>query len=301
MNLIHQNLHKFFSSLLELNLSAATIREILQAQANQKVSRTLLTEHQLLKMIPIFESFSMCFCISEEKYLTLEDQNKGGFSNKFGISVPVEVEEGYFLVYFGNNLQSVYHAKFCEEAGLDNHFGEYLNIPLCCRDFYAQFHKKANMYQNDLSPFTAVNTIDLRSTNPWSSHLSQYFGFSLFSYFPCSFNCQITAEKAKESYQFLAQIDLDFAKKFYEYQHKNYLYTEWDGIFCFHESTYNKSDDIFYYNPRKLETGAKGLLFNVLSTANRIYSKQDQLIISKDNNQLLTISKYDHFLLIVNG
>lgn len=61
----------------------------------------------------------------------------------------------------------------------------------------------------------------------------RYFGWTLLSFFPCSFHCPAAHTVARDSYRLLADASHDWADKFLDRQNTNILYTEYQGIYAF--------------------------------------------------------------------
>jgi hypothetical protein len=170
---------------------------------------------------------------------------------------------------------------YSEEAGSDVDFAGSLGIPACCSDFYTENIDAARGIQNDLFPFSFKNTKDVYPFNVWTNITSQYFGYGLTSYFPCSFNCSHTADLAKASFDLLDSVDVSFASNFLRYQKMNYLYTEYDGVFAFEDSTYE--NESLYYDSSKVKSTCNGVLQAVLKRGDSIIKvgKQHYQIRSK--------------------
>ncbi len=285
------------AALSKTNLLPGVIREILESASGFKIMRTLLSAEALVEISEILDQFSLSYGISSNKYLSGQDQGKGGFSNKCGVSVPIDCSEGFYFIYVGNNQQMVYAAKSMEENGKDDEFGELLGIPACCRIFYDKYKEAAFLSQNDFVPFVAASTLDLSNCNSWANIMTQYFGFNLFSYFPCSFNCEKTISQTQKTYAFLEGINSEFALQFSRYQNENYLYTERDGIVCFHQGHFDQTANVLSYDSGKIETTSEGLLFSSLLSGSQIQSLDNRLRILESNSIIIDVKKYQHCLL----
>jgi hypothetical protein len=69
--------------------------------------------------------------------------------------------------------------------------------------------------------------------DPWLNYLSQYFGRTLISFFPCSFRCPAAAMVARATFGMLAECDRAWAQSFLDLQQTNVLYTEYEGLHLF--------------------------------------------------------------------
>ena len=121
--------------------------------------------------------------------------------------------------------------------GDEGEFGVNLGIPSCCVDFYLTNQDAAYQKQNDYVPLVAANTKDLHSFNFWNNYVSQYFGYSLLSFFPCSFNCNESARFAQNTYDLINSILPIQASQIIHFQKQPILYTEYRGIYLFEGAT----------------------------------------------------------------
>ena len=92
--------------LLELGLSAATVREILQSALAKKTSRIFLNDRQLFLAAPILDALGIRFFLSPQKYLFEQDAGKGGFSGNRRELIPGGSPVGSFMVHMGTDTGS---------------------------------------------------------------------------------------------------------------------------------------------------------------------------------------------------
>ena len=236
----------------KIPLSYASIREIIEVIHKKKVARLSLNDVQLIAAVKIFESLDLSYFLSDRKYLSVEDTGKGGFSNSFSGTVDVDVPIGDFLVYIGRDQEQVAGARLAETSGNNSILGQYLGYPECCIRAFERAQNEAAELQNDFTlPILKRNNFEL-SCDPFSVHLPQYFGYGLFSHFPCSTNCDTTSLMSQETLKMLTEFDQELAHHFRQYQSASYLYTEFDGIYAFFEGTHFKND-CWFYNSDKIE------------------------------------------------
>ena len=101
--------------------------------------------------------------------------------------------------------------------------------------------------QNDFVTLVLENTYSDPPYNYWNNYVSQYFGFSLLSFFPCSFDCKESVIVSEQIYSILFDIYPEFADQFLYYHKQNILYTEYRGIYLF-ENTKYENGRIIYNN-----------------------------------------------------
>jgi hypothetical protein len=283
------NISSYLDSLFEAGLSPASIREVIQSSLTNKISRTFLTDRQLYKCAPIFECLNLKYYLSDSKYLFNEDTGKGGFSNAIAEMLPNTSPYGAFMVHLGQDSENVFITREADLKGDHRNVGLLLGIPSCCIDAFIQNSCTAESLQNDHT-LNSCNP-NLISINPWSVHCAQYFGYGLVSYFPCSPNCDKTAEIALNNALLLKEYTPDLYTSFTNYQMYTYLYTEYDGIYAF-KSPLKCRDGIIYYDNMNIESSSRGLLSELLVKGN-------QLKILTSNN--FTIASDDEVLITINS
>jgi hypothetical protein len=112
--------------------------------------------------------------------------------------------------------------------------------------------------------------------------VSQYFGFSLLSHFPCSFNCKRSAELAKRYFRILQKYSKDWAENFKKYQKSAILFTENTGIFLIEK--FNFKNNLLKYDNSQIESTLKNKIFSSLKEGNNIkIINKNHVMIREDN------------------
>ncbi len=264
MNSSRQLLH----SLQKIGLPPAVIREFLQACLGHKVSRTSLSDRELHAVASLLENHGLYVGVSRAKYFACPDMGKGGWCNAAPIELDAGSPMGEHFIYAGTDPQKVFRAMQSEEQGADTDFAESLGIPSCCAEFYVNNVDAARIIQNDLLPFTFRNSMSGYPFNLWANSASQYFGYGLNSFFPCSFHCNHAADAGRNAYSALESVDSSFAGGFLEAQNANYFYSEYDGIFQLPGSSFDGQN--LTYDATRLKGTSNGILASALRRGNAI-------------------------------
>ena len=215
------------------------LREIVLASAGLKVSRTCMYPQELEFFLPLAQENNLQVVLSENKYVHLQDMGKGGWSNSIERVVPSDYPDGMFNVYMASDVRLAELSLHSEELSDEDSFGLLLGIPECCREAYLRFQPLAQLKQNDFVPLVLDNTRGTPPYNFWNNYVSQYFGRTILSFFPCSFNCSKAARVAQITFAVLQQCSEVWAKKFIKIQKTNILYTEYRGLHLFHNTDYS--------------------------------------------------------------
>jgi hypothetical protein len=179
-------------------------------------------------------------CLGSKRYFGRRDIGKGGWSNSFATPGANTESKGDWLVYVAASQKAARLSRDYEEAGRENDFGASLGIPECCRAFYLAQQAQAMKKQNDYVPLVLENTADPPPYDRWNNYVAQYFGYSLLSFFPCSFNCRSAATTSRSTYEFLRMVCPSFARRFVKMQRWSILYTEYRGLYLFENSSYRE-------------------------------------------------------------
>jgi len=209
------------------------IREVLLAAAGMKMSRTCLSDPELVLLRDLAPKHGFRLLASRERYVHRHDTGKGGWSNSIERLAGPEEDNGLRNVYIASDASLNEAGKVLEEASDDRLFGMLLGIPPCCCEAYARFQPEARAKQNDLVPIVLDNTKGEMPYDPWLNYVAQYFGRALLSFFPCSFRCLAAAAAARSTFEMLAECDADWARSFLALQQTNILYTEYQGLHLF--------------------------------------------------------------------
>lgn len=191
---------------LRAELPWIRFREVLEAYSGLKVSRIDVSSPQKLeKLTPLFKELGLCYDIADFKVKEVWDEKKGGWHNK-GLRVPYSKSEGVIFLYLASSQSEVLEARLAEKNHDHEKFGSLLKIPICCRNFYKQYRQLAlDKYDDEYAVLSLRNSsrLDGRGYPYLTNYLSQYFGYSFVSHFPCKFTCQETISRAKASYQLM--------------------------------------------------------------------------------------------------
>ena len=219
-------------------------REIMSAWVGEKVSRIASNQSDLKKTIELIRKLNLYYHVNTNLIFTKRDIGKGGWSNKFDDRHNPSLDKGEYLIYIANSKKDL---KIALKADLDNNekdFGEGLGIPECCINFYLSNKEKAFSKQNDYVTLVASNTRGLHSFNYWNNYVSQYFGYSFLSFFPCSFNCKEAVKQSKRSYEMMFSLLPEEAEKILYFQKQPILYTEYRGIYLFEGAISNNTQTL---------------------------------------------------------
>jgi hypothetical protein len=225
--------------------------------------------------------------VDAEAMFLKRDIGKGGWSNKFADENGPGSEHKTVIIYISRRKSSLSLAVKSDKGGDDGEFGTQLGIPDCCIGFYLENREKAYTKQNDFVSLVYQNTKELTSFNFWNNFVSQYFGYSLLSHFPCSFNCMRSASLAMNCFEEVRNVLPEQAEKTKYYQKQPILYTEYRGVYMFENGkTYG---DTTYINDciihSTLNENAKTAKY-VLSLASiRILSKKTICLTSKNGDE----------------
>ncbi len=127
---------------------------------------------------------------------------------------------------------------------------------------------------------------------------SQYFGYGLFSYYPCNVNCKFTLRIAKRNYSFLEKAGKNLLDKFDYWQSLSYLYTEHNGIFAF-KNLKLLENNIYTYNNKNVIGNSNYVLYDIIKQSNLVEfknTKKKYLKFYKDSDKTLDLKMKLFFL-----
>jgi hypothetical protein len=268
------------SLLRQLGIGAHKALEIYLAVNGFKVTRTMMDDAELALILPVLSESNAEIFLSKEKFLLGSDAGKGGYGNTFGAVVSTDHPQGYFCVYIGQDLMDLAEARHTDETGNDNRFGEMLGIPVCCRSHFSSNKGKFGSEQNDPTRYIKRKG----DVIPWCSHFPMYFGYGLFSHFPCSVNCAATKKIAIRNEALIRNTSPELADTFVRYQFQNYLYSEYDGIFAFGDiqESPRSSDPTWVYDNKRLEATSSALLSDIIFSCDSISLAAGEIVFSRD-------------------
>lgn len=225
-------------------------RELLCAAAGLKCSRLMMGSHAANWLEAVLTEFGLCSARSHARYLLRQDVGKGGWCSGINGEVPPEDERGYWKLYVGSSLEAVHQAKEAESDGGEQDFSDSLSIPDCCARFYEENKKAAQREQDDYVMLTFRQSEGAFPFSYWNNYVAQFFGYSLISFFPCSFHCDRSATAAQASYQFLQRVAPELAEQTLYYHRQSILYTEYQGVYLFEGARFEC--DRLHYDPERI-------------------------------------------------
>jgi hypothetical protein len=268
------------SRLHELDIGAHKALELYLAATGLKVTRTMMDDPELALILPVLLESNVEILLSKEKFLLGSDAGKGGYGNTFGAEVSADHPQGYFCVYIGRDLTELSEARDADETGNDDKFGELLGIPACCRSHFSSKKERFSSEQNDPTRYIKQDG----EVIPWCSHFPMYFGYGLFSHFPCSVDCAATKKLAMRNEKLLREVSPELANTFVRYQFLNYLYTEYDGIFAFDGMTPcpESTSPAWAYDNKRLEATSPALLSEIIFSCDSISLAGGEIAFRRD-------------------
>ena len=279
-------INDLIDNLSRIALQPQIIRELIEAFIGHKVSRTSIPDYLLPDLLKILDRYDIASGVSKNKFYSASDHGKGGWCNAAPQSLPSESNIGEHFVYSGIDPDRVLMAINSELAGDNDEFGGLLGIPDCCINHYKTYIDKASKIQNDLTLFTYKNTNFNKEILLGTNYFPQYFGYGLFNYFPCSFNCEETHKRSEAKLNELLKVAPRFMSEFVEHRQRAILYTEYDGIFSFKGAT--KPNNMFHIESENLLATSKGVIYSILNVATdicvtnlshiKIYNNQAKLL-----------------------
>ena len=251
-------------------------KETILAVLGYKTSRLGVHPNYYKSIINIFKKFDIKYVIGNYRYTYKLDIGKGGWSNKFGDEAYINDENAFgdYFFYIADSINKAKVTRDNEESEKEAEFGETLGIPLCCAEFYVDNADRAMKKQNDFVTLVLENTYSDPPYNYWNNYVSQYFGFSLLSFFPCSFDCKESVIVSEQIYSILFDIYPEFADQFLYYHKQNILYTEYRGIYLFEKTKY-ENGRIIYNNSRIHSSIKNSSIYKLIMQSNNlaIYNK----------------------------
>ena len=165
------------------------------------------------------------------------DQGKGGWSNLIqSIETPSVKDDAY--IYLAPDVHVANAFCIADECGDDRRMAIYLGIPRCCADFFLMVWPAASRHQGDLCPYSCAMSENHPYPWDWRTNVvSQYYGGSLISFFPCSFHCSSAKMVGEDTFKVLSRVNRDWAESFKTLSKGVFLYTEYGGVHRWGEYT----------------------------------------------------------------
>jgi hypothetical protein len=155
-------------------------------QGVKPVTRQMINEEDFHKVFTFCENYGLHFELSSFKIL----------KDKELLVQPGHPSQGHYFMYISKDKEQAQLAKFYEGVKNDRKLGEVLGYPSCCVDFYKEHYYAASQMGDEYSLFSIQNTQGKGSF--LNNNLLRFFGVSLISHFPCSFNCKETQQYAQQ-------------------------------------------------------------------------------------------------------
>jgi hypothetical protein len=233
-----------------------------------------LTEPKIGQLRTIAQRHGFEIAASQNQWIPCADRGKGNWANS-ARPVAEPGEAGAVRnVYIASDMTLAETGIMLDEAGEDDLFGALLGIPACCRDAFERYKQVAANKQFDFVPYVLQNTGGAMPYDWRLNYAAQYFGFSLLSFFPCSFRCEAAAEVAEKTLRMLTHCDSAWADRFIDLQKTNVLYTEYRGLHLFRGEI---RDGWIDYDPRDVLSTEVTELTDLLRRGDRlqVHGKHD--------------------------
>jgi hypothetical protein len=254
-------------------VSNQALREAMLAAHGMKVARLCIPEDQVGRTAETLENAGLWVDLHDMKHVVSSDSGKGGWVSGYGVEVPIEFPgTGYLLLYAGDDPAEVLAAKKAEHSNSHARFGSLLGYPECCTRFYDENLAIAEEAQGDFFLQLLDASVPPGAEGPcvfpaWTNVAPQYFGYGLISFYPCSFFCERAKTVAIRSHQVLSGYDPGLADEFLRYARAPVLYTEYEGIYLFHDA--KLAGNTMIYDPGKVESTLDGVLASVVRSCDR--------------------------------
>ncbi|MFC1741257.1 DUF483 domain-containing protein [Nanoarchaeota archaeon] len=248
---LHSGLKKIFSSYQDI------LEVLLTYHSHKRACRLVVSEDELRSISTLCEKNRLFMAVQDFKIVERFDKGKGGALANRSDMVALNNNDGKYLVYISMSREDALQAKEYEKI---NHpdFGIMLGYPKCCVEYYLKNIKTAARHQGDL----IVSAIKDLAIFPFVNNFClRYFGISILSHFPCSFDCERSRTLGERFLKVLGAYAPEL-KENYERVLKSFvLYTEEEGIFFTSDYEF-KSGRINYRNIKG--SVSKGRFFDEL-------------------------------------
>ena len=245
--------------------------EIFLAIIGVKISRILLSEIELLNIFPLLKESNVLLGFTQNPFHAKLDKAKGKWSSYFKTDEPTENSKGLYLAYIANDDKILKNA--IENEGLGNHveYAKFLQIPECCSRKFSDNIFMLKTKNIDPINIMIENVNNEKTLDYWCNIMGQYFGYTLLSFTPCSFNCLKASNYSKFNYNLLKYYNPTLANLFLDYHTSLYIYTETFGVYRL-KST-KKSEFEFEYDNTTIDTTLKNsIILNYLLKGCLLYT-----------------------------
>ena len=235
-----------------------------------------LTEPQIKLFQDFSEKCELYASGSDYRIILKKDTGKGSFGNKAVGTARIDSKEGYRYYYIARSKKIADEAKNAEFSRDSDKFGRSLGFPRCCGEFYRKYYELAKQKQFDFTLYTLKETREDYPYDFYNNNASRYFGYSLLSHFPCSFNCKESSSLAKSYYDVLKKYSKKWADMFIYCQKSAVIYTEYRGVFLLKN---------FELDGNVLRYGDSYWLYSTIINENlHILNRADNILINSKNN-----------------
>lgn len=226
---------------LRQNVSALTLREIIEAVLGLKCSRISLGSDGLRYLRKLSNELNFGIVVSDWKTITKAETWKGNWSDRIPEYVPLDHPDGLFTIYVGANQDDALAARFAEEDVGDEAFGQLLQIPQCCRKFYSDIQNRSGSEEVDYL-WEVVETVPDREIVPIGANiLGQYFDRCLLSHFPCSLMCESSRNESLRRHEILSQVAPELVAYHTEGHRRSALVIKGKGILAYSKPNISQS------------------------------------------------------------
>ncbi len=265
----------FFKGLKKLGLSNDIVKDtVLVHEGVKPASRVALGGSRLESFKEFLGGYGLYIAESDYKIVGKKDKGKGSWDNKVLRIVGVDAKEGNQHCYIARSLEKADELKNVEFLDPDI-LGQLLNYPKCCRRFFRKYFAFANRKQGDFILCTLSETQEKYPFDFYNNYAAHYFGYSLLSHFPCSFNCEQSSDIAKSYYLALKKYSVKWADTFLYTQKSAIIYTEYSGIFLLKN---------FYMDGNILRYSNSSWLYSTITNKNLyLLNEADNILIDSKN------------------
>lgn len=218
---------------LRERLTVTAALELMEATAGRKVSRLGFSENHIPWLDELISQLGAYWVPAYAPFQHTPDLGKGEWASLADQNSQLQSTKKSWQIFISNSLERACSARDMESRNDERTFGASLGIPKCCIDFYLRERERARSSQNDFTLLSASETGISMGLPIWTNTLTQYFGTTLLSFAPCSYQCEAAIRYARERYAFALEIDVEMAKSLVTQQKTGGFYTEFEGVHLF--------------------------------------------------------------------
>jgi len=150
-------------------------------------------EHELSRIKRFCEANNLALTVSPYKVVLVDNQE---YSNK-GVKVRLEDErKGMLFVYISKDEEKAVLANCYEMKNNHAQLGHILGYPRCCVEFFVKHEPHRSRIDNDYV-LPALEKSEGKLFPFYNNILLRNQDITLLNHFPCSFNCEASAELGK--------------------------------------------------------------------------------------------------------